>query len=182
MFYPKILPLVASLGVALGGSFAINAPHAFAEFTSTSAVKSNSATAGTISVSLVDAAGVIQTTPIVAITAAAPAMATRTSTIRIRNSGSLPAAVRVHTGNLASATANNLNSVLVAKVIDSTNAQLFTGSLSDLSVSLASVAAGQTVVLTLQITWPDLAAIDDNPFQDSVLTFEISADAASLVG
>ncbi len=176
----KAGPALFTVGIAASCAFALSAPSVFAGFTSRATTTSNTAVAGRLRVEMVDAAGVVSSTPIVSITGAMPAMTARTSTIRFKNNGTLPATVLLHTNNVSSSTANSLDTVLVARVLDSNNNQLYSGSLSGLSVNFASVAAGATVTLTLEITWPDVPTVDDNPFQDASLTFELLADASSI--
>lgn len=176
----KYSTTAATAGVAAVCAFAFAGPQVFAEFTSTSVNQNNSADAGTLDVDLVDASGQVFTTPIVTIANAMPGMSTKTSTIRLKNNGSLPASVRLHSANLVPLTTANLNSVLVVKVLDGSSNQLYSGTLSGLTLNLASIAAGSTTTLTMEITWPDLPAVDDNPYQDASLTFEIAADAASI--
>lgn len=178
--FKKAGPALFTVGLAASCAFALSAPSVFAGFTSRATTTSNTATAGRLKVEMVDAAGVVSATPVVSITGAMPGMTARTSTIRFKNSGSLPAAVLLRSNNVAASTANSLDTVLVARVLDTNNNQLYSGSLSALSVNFASVAAGATVSLTLEITWPDLPAVDDNPFQDASLTFELLADASSI--
>ena len=181
---PNILkkagPALFTVGLAASCAFALSAPSVFAGFTSRATTSSNTATAGRLQVEMVDAAGVVSTSPVVSITGAMPAMTARTSTIRFKNNGTLPASVLLHSNNVTSSSASSLDTVLVARVLDSNNNQLYSGSLSGLSVNFASVAAGATTTLTLEITWPDVPTVDDNPFQDSSLTFELLADASSI--
>ena len=182
MFLQKIFPFAAASVVAVSGAFAMSAPQAFAEFTSTSLNANNTATSGIVQVDLVDQSGATLANPIVNITNAAPSMATRTNTIRIKNNGSLPSAVLLHSGNLVVDQTSDLSDVLVATVKNASNSVLYTGTLADLSVNFAEIAAGTTVVLTLEITWPDLAEVNDNPYQDSAMSFSIIADASNLIG
>jgi len=168
-----------SIAIAAGGAFAITAPHAFADFTSTSNVTNNTAAAGRLQVQIVDATGTELTAPIMTVSGAMPAMTAKTSTVRFKNSGSLPAQVRLHSQNVTSATAGNLDNVLNARVLEGTTV-LYTGTLSGLTHTFASVAAGSTTTLTLEITWPDLPTVDDNPYQDASLSFELVADASSI--
>ena len=73
----KTVPILASSALAVSGAFAVTAPQAFAEFTSTASVTNNSVKAGTVVVKLVDALGAAQTSPIVSLTGALPAMSTK---------------------------------------------------------------------------------------------------------
>ena len=173
-------PALLTLGIAASCAFALSAPSVFAGFTSRSVTTNNSAVAGRLLVELVDANGNVSTAPVMSVTGAMPSMAARTSTIRFKNNGTLPASVIFHSNNVSATTSSNLDSVLVARVLDSNNNQLYSGSLSGLSVNFASVAAGATVVLTLELTWPDLPAVDDNPYQDASLSFELLADASTI--
>ena len=182
MFLQKIFPFAAASVVAVSGAFAMSAPQAFAEFTSTSLNADNTAASGVVQVDLVDQAGAVLSNPIVNITNAAPSMATRSNTIKIKNNGTLPSAVLLHSGNLVVDPTSDLNDVLVATIKDSTNNVLYTGTLENLSVSFAEIAAGATVTLTLEITWPDLAEVNDNPYQDAAMSFSIIADASNLIG
>ena len=176
----KAGPALFTLGIAASCAFALSAPSVFAGFTSSSTTSNNTATAGRLQVELVDANGAVSASPVVSVTGAMPSMTARTSTIRFKNNGTLPAAVLLHSNNLSASNVNTLDNVLVARVLDSNNNQLYSGTLSGLSINFASVAAGSTVVLTLELTWPDLPAVDDNPYQDASLTFELLADASSI--
>lgn len=177
----KTIPIATSAALAIGGAFAVVAPQAFAEFTSNATIASNHVHAGTLQVQIVDATGQQLTAPIINLTDAAPAMSTKSYSLRLRNLGSLPAAVAIHVGSVVDATANSLNDVLVATVKNAGGTTLYTGSLTGLSVELASIAAASTEVLTLELTWPDLPAVDDNPYQDAAITFAVLADGSQLV-
>ena len=181
MLMNKTLPLLATCGLAVGGAFAISAPQAFAEFTSSAQVTANQVHAGTVQVQLVDGAGAVLSTPIVNLTNAQPSMTTKTYTIRIKNKGSLPAAIELSSAGLVDATAQSLDDVLHAVVKTAGGATVFDGKVSALSVPLASVAAGQLVELTLELTWPDVASVDDNPYQDGGLTFTLAVAASQLI-
>ena len=176
----KVRPALLTLGIAASCAFALSAPSVFAGFTSRSVTTNNQAVAGRLLVELVDANGSISTAPVMSVTGAMPSMTAKTSTVRFKNNGTLPAAVVFHSNNVTASSASNLDSVLVARVLDSNNNQLYSGSLSGMSVNFASVAPGATVVLTLELTWPDLPAVDDNPYQDASLSFELLADASAI--
>lgn len=176
----RTMPVLLTCGLVASGTFALSAPQAFGEFTSTASVTGNQVHAGTLQVQLVDASGNALTGPIVSVTDAMPAMATKTYQVRLRNAGSLPATVELHSSNLVDGTANSLNDVLVATVKDGATT-LYSGTVSGLTAQLSSLAAGTTATLTLELTWPDLPAVDDNPYQDAVLTFALVADASQLV-
>ena len=180
MFLERTLPFIATCTFAISGSLAITAPHAFAEFTSTSAVSGNDVAAGAIKVEIVDSNGAVQTSPIVSVANAYPAMSTKTFTLRVKNNGSLPAAVVLHSGNLVDATASSLNSVLVLTLKNGATS-LYSGNISGLTHSFSQIDPGVQLTLTVEITWPDLPAVDDNPFQDGGLTFGIVADATQLL-
>ena len=169
---------IAAIAATVG--FATTVPQAIAAFTSTASSTLNRASAGTLSTIFVDGSGNVLTSPIIQVTNAAPNMATQTTTIRIKNVGSLPAQARLHTANLVSATTPSLNDVLLATVTDAQSHVLYSGNVSGLDTSFASLAAGTTTVLTLAITWPDLPQIDDNPYQDASLSFEVAVDASSI--
>jgi hypothetical protein len=106
-------------------------------------------------------------------------MANQTSTIRIANTGSLNTDTRLYTTNV-SASANNLNDVLTITLKDSQNITLYSGSISGLNVNFASLAPSTTKVLTAVVSWPDLVAVDDNPYQGANLSFEFAVDSASV--
>lgn len=178
--FDKSMPALLACGFVAAGTFALAAPQAFGQFTSTSTVTGNEVHAGTLQVQLVDASGNPLAGPIVSVADAMPAMATKTYSVRLRNSGSLPAAVELHSSNLVDGTANSLNDVLVATVKNGATT-LYTGNVAGISAQLSSIAAGTTATLTLELTWPDLPAVDDNPYQDAVLTFALVADASQLV-
>jgi hypothetical protein len=168
---------VASLAVA--AVFAYTIPNTFAQFTSQTKSRNNSLTAGTLGVKLIDADGNESSTPVINIVNAQPAMANQTSTIRIANTGSLNTDTRLYTTNV-SASANNLNDVLTITLKDSQNITLYSGSISGLNVNFASLAPSTTKVLTAVVSWPDLVAVDDNPYQGANLSFEFAVDSASV--
>lgn len=182
MILHKIFPFATAAAVAVSGAFAMSAPQAFAEFTSTSINTDNTTASGIVQVDLVDTNGALLSAPIVNISNAAPSMSAKTHTIRIKNNGTLPAAVLLHTANIVSDPTADLNDVLVATITDSSSVQLYSGSLADLSLNIDSLAAQSTLTLTLTITWPDVVAVDDNPYQDSLITFAVIADASNLIG
>lgn len=179
--FEKSISILASCAVAAIGAFAVSAPQTFAAFTSSTTNAGNSVAAGTVLVKLVDASGTQLASPIVSIANAQPAMFTKSFTIRVKNGGSLPAAIDVHSAALVDGTANSLDDVLVATVKSAGGTTLYSGKVSALSVLLSSLAAGETATLTLEVTWPDLPGVDDNPYQDANLTFSIAADASQLV-
>ncbi|MCX6402382.1 MAG: hypothetical protein NT032_00320 [Actinobacteria bacterium] len=168
---------VASLAVAT--VFAYTIPNTFAQFTSQTKSRNNSLTAGTLGVKLLDADGNESLNPVINITNAQPAMASQSSTIRIANTGSLNTDIRLYSTNL-SASANNLNEVLNIAIKDSQNNTLYSGTIASLSVNISSLAASTTKVLTATITWPDLVAVDDNPYQGATLSFEFAVDSVSV--
>lgn len=170
-------PLAA---VAVIGAFAVMVPSAVAAFTSTVKSSSNSAQAGTLSTIFVDSAGSVLASPIIQVTNAQPGMAAQSTSIRIKNVGSLPASARLHSANVSAGTASSLNDVLLATITDANSHVLYSGNISGIDVALSSIAASAQSVLDLSITWPDLPNVDDNPYQDSALSFEIALDASSI--
>jgi hypothetical protein len=82
--------------------------------------------------------------------------------------------------NVAASTSSSLNDVLLATITDASSRVLYSGNISGIDVSLASIAASSQSVLDLNITWPDLPNVDDNPYQDSSLSFEVALDASSI--
>lgn len=178
----KLIPILTTCSVVAAGTFALSAPQAYSEFTSTSSLTGNSVTAGSISVEIVDASGQTLATPIISVTDAYPAMAARTSTLRLYNAGSLPAAVNLHSADLEALTSANLNDVLQVRVLNAGGTALYTGKVGSLEVLFESLAPASTTVLTIELTWPDLPAVDDNPYQDAALNFGLVADASNLVG
>lgn len=159
--------------------FAWSIPQTFAAFTATTAVSSNTARAGTVGIQIVDSAGTVLTSPIFSIQDAYPDMPAQVSTIRLSNTGSLASAVQLFSRNLTPSAAN-LNDVLKLEVLDSNATQLFIGKISDFDILLASLPPGTLKVLTLRITWPDLVAVNDNPYQAATLSFELAADSESI--
>ena len=107
-------------------------------------------------------------------------MAAQSTSIRIKNVGSLPASARLHSANVSAGTASSLNDVLLATTTDANSHVLYSGNISGIDVALSSIAASAQSVLDLSITWPDLPNVDDNPYQDSALSFEIALDASSI--
>lgn len=159
--------------------FAWSIPQTFAAFTATTAISSNTATAGSVGIQIVDGGGAVLTSPIFSIQDAYPDMPAQVSTIRLSNTGSLASAVELFSRNLTPSSAN-LDDVLRLEVLDSDSTQLFVGKISDFNVVLASQPPGSLKVLTLRITWPDLAGVNDNPYQAATLSFELAADSESI--
>ncbi|MEY4348528.1 MAG: hypothetical protein RIS43_947 [Actinomycetota bacterium] len=166
--------------VAVVGAFALMIPNAVAAFTSTVTSQTNSARAGTLSTIFVDSSGAVLSTPIISVANAQPGMSAQSTSIRIKNVGSLPATARLHAVNVAASTPSSLNDVLLATITDASSRVLYSGNISGIDVSLASIAASSQSVLDLNITWPDLPNVDDNPYQDSSLSFEVALDASSI--
>jgi predicted ribosomally synthesized peptide with SipW-like signal peptide len=179
--FERPISLLSGCVLAAGGAFALSAPQTFAAFTSSAEVAGNSVEAGGLDVLLVDAAGTPLSAPIVSVANAQPAMTTKTFTVRVKNGGSLPGTVELHTAGLVDGTAASLDDVLVATVKNAGGTTLFSGKVSALSVVLASLAAGDTAVLTLELTWPDLPGVDDNPYQEASLSFSLVADSSQLI-
>lgn len=160
--------------------FLATVPTAVAQFTSSAALTSNSADAGTLQTVFVDGNGLVLNSPAITISNAYPAMTAQTSTIRIKNLGSLPATARLHVANIVDVTAASLNDVLVATIKDSSNTTVYSGSIADIDVPLESLASDSISTFSLSITWPDMVAVDDNPYQDASMQFEIVIDASSI--
>jgi hypothetical protein len=159
--------------------FAWSIPQTFAAFTATTAISANTATAGTVGIQIVDSAGAVLTSPVFSIQDAYPAMPAQVSTIRLSNTGSLASAIELFAANLTPSNAN-LDDVLVLEVLDSDSTQLYLGKISDFNILLSSIPAESLEVLTLRITWPDLVAVNDNPYQAATLSFELAADSESI--
>lgn len=168
----------AAAAVAI--AFLMTVPNAFAAFTSSAQSRSNSAAAGTLSTIFVDGSGNVLSSPLIQVVNAAPGMPAQSTTIRIKNVGSLPAEARLRVTNLASTTSANLNDVLLATVTGSNSSVLYSGNIANLDVPLSALQASSITSLTLSITWPDLANVDDNPYQDAALSFEIAVNASSI--
>lgn len=181
MYQKKLMSLVTSFSLAAAGAFALSAPGVFADFTSLSTVAENSVSAGTVDVQLVSATGQIQTSPILAVTDAAPSMTAQTSSIRIKNNGTLAAAIELTSADLVASAGADLNDVLRLIVRDENNQVLYSGTVSGLSIEVASLAAGATVNWNISVSWPDLVGVDDNPYQGAVLAFEFQVAASNLV-
>jgi hypothetical protein len=159
--------------------FAWSIPQTFAAFTATTSISANSATAGTVGIQIVDGSGNVLTSPVFSIEDAYPAMQAQVSTVRLSNTGSITSAVQLFSRNLTPSAAN-LDDVLQLEVLDSDSTQLFLGKISEFDVLLASIPAGTLKVLTFKITWPDLAGVNDNPYQAATLNFELAADSESI--
>jgi hypothetical protein len=166
--------------VAVSAAFLLTVPNAFAAFTSSAHSASNSASAGSLSTIFVDSSGAVLSTPLIQVANAAPSMAAQSTTIRIKNVGTLPADARLHVTNLTNTTSANLNDVLLATVTDAASNVLYSGNVAGLDIPFSALPASSTKVLTLSITWPDLPNVDDNPYQDAGMSFEIAIDASSL--
>lgn len=164
--------------IAVGASFA---PSTLAAFTDTGASIGNSATAGTLSIDVVDNAGNVTSAARVAVTNASPAMATQAFTLSLRNSGSLASSLRVKSSNL-NAVGSSLDDVLKVQVFDQLNALAYEGKVSSLDFTLANLPASTTSIYTIKVTWPDDPAVDDNPYQGASLTFDLTADASVIAG
>ena len=102
-------------------------------------------------------------------------------TLNLKNSGTLDAAMRIHTANLV-ASEHNLNDVLKVQVYDQLNNNVFSGKIADLDFTLANLPANASTIYTLKVTWPDEALVDDNPYMGATLNFDLTADASSIAG
>ena len=177
----KSITLVSSLSFVALATFVGATPGVVADFTSTSAVDSNQVSAGTVQVEIVDSNGGVRTTPFFSVINAAPEMLAQTSTILIKNNGSLAASLRFTATDLMNATSADLNEVLRVVIKDSDNQILYTGAIADLSIEVGNLAASETLTWQMTIDWPDLANVDDNPYQASAISFALQVDASNLV-
>jgi hypothetical protein len=166
-------------GLAVAAVFAYTIPNTYAQFTNQISSQNNSAAAGTVDVKLVDVDGNTSSTPVINITNAQPAMANQNSTIRIANTGTLAADIRLYVTNLT-ASASNLNDVLDITIKDQQGNTLYSGAIADLDLNFEAVSAGLTKELAVAVSWPDLVAVDDNPYQGATLSFEFAVDSASV--
>ena len=164
--------------VAVGATFA---PSTLAAFTDTTASTANSAVAGTLNIDVVDGAGNASSAARVTVSNAAPDMATRQYTLSLKNSGSLDASMRIRVANMV-ASQHNLNDVLHVQVMNQLNVTVFTGKVADLDFTLANLPANASTIYTIKVTWPDDAAVDDNPYMGATLNFDLTADASSIAG
>ena len=164
--------------VAVGATFA---PSTLAAFTDTSVSTANSAQAGTLNIDVVDNQGNVTSAARVSVTNASPAMATRSSTLSIRNSGTLDAAMRIRSTNLVTSS-SDLNDVLKVQVFDINNLSVFSGKISELAFTLATLPANSSTIYTVKVTWPDEVGVDDNPYMGATLSFDLTADASSIAG
>ena len=164
--------------VAVGATFA---PSTLAAFTDTTASTANSAVAGTLNIDVVDGAGNASSAARVTVENASPSMALRSYSLNLKNSGSLAASLRVHSANVT-ASVHNLNDVLKVQVIDADGTVVFTGKVADLDFTLANLPANASTIYTIKVTWPDDAAVDDNPYMGATLNFDLTADASSIAG
>lgn len=180
MYQTKLLSVVSSFTVAAAGAFAFSAPNVFADFTSTSSIEDNEVNAGTVDVNLVDANGVEQSLPLFTINNAMPHMTAQSQALRIKNEGTLPAAIELTTTNLVSSS-SSLDDVLRIVVRDAANQVLYTGKISELSIVIGNLAAGSQLNWTVAIDWPDLTSVDDNLYQAAALAFEFNVTASNLV-
>ncbi len=168
---------LASLAVAT--VFALTVPNTYAQFTTQTNSQNNNAEAGTVGVQLVDANGNQSSSPVFSIANAQPAMGAQTSTIRIANTGTLAADIRLYVTNLE-ASANSLDDVLKIAIKDADNNSLYSGSISELDINFTNLPASTTKELTAIVTWPDLISVDDNPYQGATLNFEFAVDSAAI--
>ena len=176
--------VLAIAGSALASTIAVGvsfAPSTFAAFTDTTTSSANSASAGTLNIDVVDNAGNVTSAARVVVENASPSMATRFSTLSVRNGGSLAASMRIHAANLL-AGEHSLDDVLKVQVLDQLGETVYTGKVSGLDFTLASLPANTTTIYTIKVTWPDLAEVDDNPYQGASLTFDLTADASAIAG
>lgn len=180
MYQTKLFSVVSSFSVAAAAAFAFSAPNVFADFTSSSSVPDNEVAAGTVDVELVDANGTTQIAPIFTINNAMPYMTAESQTLRIKNQGTLDAAIELTATNLVSSS-SNLDDVLRIVVRDSSNQILYSGQISALSIEVGNLAAGAELDWTVAIDWPDLPAVDDNQYQAAALAFEFNVSASNLV-
>ena len=164
--------------VAVGTAFA---PSTLAAFTDTTASTANTAAAGTLNIDVVDGSGNASSAARITVTNASPSMATRTYTLSLKNSGTLDASMRLQAANLI-ASSHNLNDVLKVQVYDQLSVNVFTGKIADLDFTLANLPANSSTIYTIKVTWPDDAAVDDNPYMGATLTFDLTADASSIAG
>ena len=164
--------------VAVGATFA---PSTLAAFTDTSVSAANTAQAGTLNIDVVDNQGNVTSAARVSVTNASPAMAVRSYSLALRNSGTLNASMRVRSTNLVTSS-SNLNDVLKVQVYDAENSNVFMGKISDLDFLLTRIGAGETANYTIKVTWPDEVGVDDNPYMGATLSFDLTADASSIAG
>lgn len=174
----KSISLTAA-GLAVAAVFAYTVPNTYAQFTTQTTSQNNSAAAGSIGVELVDIDGNTISNPVINIANAQPAMADQISTFRIANTGTVAADIRLYVTNLT-ASASDLNDVLNISIKDSQNVSLYNGSIANLDINFNGVAAGVSKQLSATVTWPDLATVDDNPYQSATLSFEFAVDSASV--
>ena len=176
--------VIAIVGSALVSAIAVGAtfaPSTFAAFTDSTTSSANSATAGTLNIDVVDNAGNVTSAARVVVTNASPSMAVQSSTLSVRNSGSLAASLRVKTANL-SPVGKSLDEVLKLQVLDQLKTVVFEGTVSSLDFTLANIPAATTSIYTIKVTWPDDPAVDDNPYQGASLSFDLTADASVIAG
>lgn len=164
--------------IAVGASFA---PSTFAAFTDTTTSSTNSATAGTLNIDVVDNAGNVTGAARVVVENASPSMATRTSTLSVRNSGSLASSLRIRATNLV-AIGKTLDDVLKIQIFDQLNNVAYEGKVSSLDFASENLPSNTTAIYTIKVTWPDLPEVDDNPYQGASLTFDLTADASVIAG
>lgn len=177
----KSIGITASLSFLALTTFVVATPGVVADFTSSTAVDENQVVAGTVKVEIVDAAGEVRTTPYFAVTNAAPEMLAQTSSIILKNNGSLDSSIRLSTKDLISTSAASLDDVIRVVIKDELDAILYTGKIGDINIEIPNLAAGESVTWDIVLDWPDLANVDDNPYQASAITFGLQVDASNLV-
>ena len=164
--------------VAVGATFA---PSTMAAFTDNATSTSNTASAGTMHIDVVDNAGNVTSAARVNVANASPLMRVQTSTLSLKNGGSLAASMRVRSTDLLASDAN-LNDVLKVQIFDQLNSLVYEGKIADIDFTQPNLAATATTIYTIKVTWPDDPNVDDNPYQGATLTFDLTADASVIAG
>lgn len=149
-----------------------------ASFTAQSTSANSSVAAGNLHIGFVDATGNLTNTSTTVVANAVPDMDAKVSTITVRNTGSVYAAVSLKATNLSAHAGANLNDVLVINVKNAAGTTVYAGPVSGFTYSdPTAYAAGETRSFTYTITWPSTAK--DNDYMNAQFTFDTQTDAVS---
>ena len=130
---------------------------------------------GTVGAEFTDPLGRPTRDPVMTVTGAAPGMSPAHGFIRVRITGTLPAAYTVSAANLLPAGRHSPAGVLVAGVSNTAGRSLYSGSLSGLRVNEERLEPGQTRTYELWISWPPTP--EDNASQGRSLAFTLQLAA-----
>lgn len=135
---------------------------------------------GAPSVRLIDERGDIVdgSSHVLDVAGAYPGMPAQRSELRLRNSGSVPAAFDLAAIEVRTAGGANLDRVLLLTVRDSDSGRtVYRGRLSNLEISGgAAVQSGSSASYQVSVTWPDHGG-DANQYQGATIGFTVEATA-----